>query len=62
MKIVYEGITVTYIEHPTDQERGALPETCKQTADELNDNEQDGGGLSDEVQARTRAAAIIRHD
>ena len=58
-KIVYEDIPLAYIEHPTDQERAALLETFKQTAEELNEDERDGG-LFDEMQARTRAAAIIR--
>lgn len=59
VKIVYEDIPLAYIEHPTEQERAALLETFKQTAEELNDDERDGG-LFDEIQARTRAAAIIR--
>ena len=58
-KIIYEDTPLAYIEHPTDQERAALLEIFKQAAEELSDDERDGG-LFDEAQARTRAAAIIR--
>ena len=58
-KIVYEDIPLAYIEHPTEQERAALLKIFKQTAEELNEDERDGG-LFDEMQARRRAAAIIR--
>lgn len=58
-KIVFEETPLAYIKHPTDQERSELLEMFKQAADELNNDERDGG-IFDKDQARTRAVAFVR--
>jgi hypothetical protein len=59
VKILFEKNPLVLIDSPSNQQRQALLQIMANVANELNDEELDGG-LYDSDQARNRAMAMVR--